>query len=56
MKKMKNVYVKPEMDVMEITVESMIATSTSTIPVVPGENDEDPRANDHRGSWGNLWE
>lgn len=55
MKKMKNVYVKPEMDVTEITVESMLASS-STTSVEPGENEEDPSANSHRGSWGNLWD
>lgn len=56
---MKKDYLKPEMDVMEIAVESMIATSgegehDSTIP--GGKDDGSGFSNDHRGSWGNLWD
>lgn len=53
MKKMKNVYVKPEMDVMEFLGEVLMVSAS-----IPGEDNEvtDPAANDHRGSWGNLWE
>lgn len=57
MKKTKIVYVKPEMDVMEIVGENMFATSGHM--GVGGENpnpEEDPGANSHRGSWGNLWD
>lgn len=57
MKKTKIVYVKPEMDVMEIVGENMFATSGDMMGV-GGENPNsgDPRANEHRGSWGNLWD
>ena len=52
---MKKEYVKPETDVMEITVESMIATSGTLVdptnPVIPSSNDRDEGR-----SWGNLWD
>lgn len=57
---MKKVYVKPEIEVIEIEFESsMMADSvTSTLPDTGfgGEGDADPNeANRHRGEWGNLW-
>jgi hypothetical protein len=49
---MKKEYIKPEIAVEEILVETMIATSSNVDPnnpQVPGES------NSHRGDWGDLW-
>ncbi len=52
---MKQNYIKPEMTVEEIAVESMLAASTDRIPV--GGNEIKPSAaHERRGDWGNLWE
>ena len=55
---MKKVYVKPEIEVVEVEYQPMMADSISTnLPDVGfgGEGDEDPDANRHRGEWGDLW-
>ena len=49
---MKKEYVKPEMVMEVILLETMIATS---IEVEEGETDG-RGANEHRGGWGNLWD
>lgn len=57
MKKTKIVYVKPEMDVMEIAVESMLASSTDNDDMMgPGDPNTGFNSNENRGSWGNLWD
>ena len=43
------------MEVMEITVESMIAVSPGESNVGGEITDEPIEANDRRGGWGNLW-
>ena len=49
---MKKTYIAPEMNVENILLETMIATSTMSIT-----NDEvDAASNDKRGGWGNLWD
>lgn len=49
---MKQTYIKPEMNVEEILVATMLAASTMSIT-----NDEvDAASNDRRGGWGNLWD
>ena len=50
---MKQNYIKPEMTVEEITVETMLAMSTDRIPV--GDGTKPPAANGRRGEWGDLW-
>lgn len=49
---MKKDYLKPEMEVMEITVESMIATSNN---IGEGDPDRPLDTNNRRGGWGDLW-
>lgn len=57
MKKTKIVYVKPEMDVMEIAVESMLASSTDNDDMMgSGDPNTGFNSNENRGSWGNLWD
>ena len=51
---MKQNYIKPEMTVEEIAVESMLAASTDRIPV--GDGTKPPAANGYHGSWDDLWE
>ena len=50
---MKKTYIAPEMNVENILLETMIATSTMSIT-----NDEvdEAASNDKRGGWGNLWD
>ena len=50
----KKIYVKPEVIVEEIAVESMLAASTDRIPV--GSEIKPSAANERRGTWGDLWE
>ena len=50
----KKIYIKPEVTVEEIAVESMLAASTDRIPV--GGSEIKPSAvRGRRGEWGNLW-
>ena len=49
----KKIYVKPEVIVEELAVETMLAASTDRIPV--GDSPRPPAANGRRGEWGNLW-
>ncbi|MBQ1178507.1 MAG: hypothetical protein IIX50_05675 [Bacteroidaceae bacterium] len=52
---MKQTYIKPEMNVEEILVATMLAASTATMSIT---NDyvEEAASNDRRGGWGNLWD
>ena len=52
---MKQNYIKPEIIVEEIAVESMLAASTDRIPV-GGSEIKPSAANERRGTWGDLWE
>ena len=51
---MKKEYIKPEIVVEEITLETMLAAS-DIHSGNPGESG-DPDANERRGGWGNLWD
>ena len=50
----KKAYIAPEMEVMNVETETMIAMSV----VVDGEGQDDvvTSSRGRRGSWGNLWE
>ena len=47
---MKKEYLKPETEIMEMEVSSMIATSA---PIT--DEEVDAASNERRGRWGNLW-
>lgn len=49
---MKKLYVKPEIEVIDIEIESYMATFST--PEDAPEGDE-ADANDRRGEWGDLW-
>ena len=60
---MKTQYITPSMEVTELSIENMIATSgvnSSDLGIRYGGVDEDgtltPSTNGRRGSWGDLWE
>lgn len=60
MTKMKNVYQKPEIEILEIDLQSMIATSVTSDGEGLGNGGEsdggmEAEGNRHRGEWGNLW-
>lgn len=52
---MKQTYIKPEMNVEEILVATMLAASTATMSITSEEVDE-AASNDRRGGWGSLWD
>ena len=57
---MKAKYITPGMEIEEISIENMIATSGVTgVDIGYGGVDEDgkltPSSRGRRGSWGNLW-
>ena len=51
---MKEVYIKPALDVTELELVTMLAASN--IEVKPGEEGTEQLSNRHRGTWGNLWD
>lgn len=59
---MKTIYITPSMEILELSVENMIATSGvySDNGIGYGGVDEEgtltPSSRGHRGSWGDLWE
>lgn len=61
---MKKVYIAPTMEIAELEVAAIIASSMNTGGSLPGTGyggDDDSGkieadANGRRGSWGNLWE
>lgn len=58
---MKTIYIIPSMEILELSVENMIATSgVNSDGIGYGGVDEDgtltPSSRGHRGSWGDLWE
>ena len=60
MTKMKKVYQKPEIEILELELNSIIATSISTDDGSVGNGGEsgggmEAESNRHRGEWGNLW-
>ena len=50
---MKKTYFKPEVDVVDIVINSMILINS--IPEGEGEQEGDFGSNKHRGEWGNVW-
>lgn len=57
---MKKVYQKPEIEVLEFEMNSMISTSPSAEEEGVGNNGEsgggmEADGNRYRGEWGNLW-
>ena len=56
---MKKKYIKPEIEVMTIEVQSQIMTASPNTPPGFGEDEADdstPLTNRYRrGTWGNLW-
>ena len=57
---MKKVYQKPEIEILELELNSIIATSISTDDGSIGnggdsEGGKEAESNRHRGEWGNLW-
>lgn len=62
MTKMKKVYQKPEIEILELELNSIIATSISSDdndgPIGNGGESGggmEAESNRHRGEWGNLW-
>ena len=58
---MKKTYIAPEMQVIEMEMESVLMSMSA--PSLPGtswggesDGEIEAQANDRRGSWGNLWE
>ena len=49
----KKIYIKPEVIVEELAVETMLAASTDRIPV--GNEIKPSAVRGRRGTWGNLW-
>ena len=52
----KKAYITPEMEVMNVEVEEMIATSVLLDINEEGQNDVVTDSRGRRGTWGNLWE
>lgn len=48
---MKKTYFKPEVDVVDIVINSMILINS----IPEGEDNKEADANRHRGEWGNVW-
>ena len=51
---MKKTYIKPEMEVTNLELVTMIATSAPKIEIEDGSGEE-ILSNGRRGTWGNLW-
>ena len=51
----KETYIRPQIEVIEMELVTMVAASPGDIPVVEGEGGEQ-LSNDRRGTWGNLWD
>lgn len=56
---MKKLYVKPEIEIIELELESHMATISGNLDGVVDNGDSEggreADANRHRGEWGNLW-
>lgn len=56
---MKKFYVKPEIEIIELELESHMATISGNLDGVVDDGDSEggreADANRHRGEWGNLW-
>lgn len=52
--RMKTSYIKPALEIVDVEIEKMIATSQIEIGESKEEGTTD--ANGHRGAWGNLWD
>ena len=51
---MKKDYLKPELDVVEISIDTIMQSTSNQIPIIPGEGDN-REAGRNRGEWGNVW-
>ena len=51
---MKKDYLKPELDVVEISIDTIMQSTSDQIPIIPGESDG-REAGRNRGEWGNVW-
>mgnify|MGYP003303095574 CR=1 FL=1 len=58
--KMKKIYNSPEIEILEISVESIMLTKSPE--TAPGDEDDEGRGNDtggtaneYRGDWENIW-
>lgn len=52
---MKNEYLKPELEVLDIELDTMMMTGSS-VDTELGDTPSTPDATGRRGSWGNLWD
>ena len=54
---MKQIYIKPELEVVDVEMESHLASMSGLEDTEWGGETEggDADANRHRGQWGNLW-
>ena len=52
MKGMKKKYIQPQIEVVEVETEKMLALS---IRDEKADSDAEVLSNEHRGTWGNLW-
>ena len=52
---MKNEYIKPQMEAIEIEVETVMMQGSFS-DLVEGETSDTFDSRSRRGSWGNLWE
>ena len=52
---MKNEYLKPELEVLDIELDIMMMTGSS-VDTELGDTPSNPDATGRRGSWGNLWD
>lgn len=52
---MKNYYLKPEVEVLNIEMSSVMMVG-SIVDTEMGETPSIPDANKRRGTWGNFWE
>ena len=51
----KQIYVAPEMVVLDIESAEMLAVSSIEHTTDKADNNYEALSNDRRGSWGNLW-
>ncbi|MBR3917072.1 MAG: hypothetical protein IKJ49_08040 [Bacteroidaceae bacterium] len=51
---MKKIYNSPEIEILEISVESIMVTTSPETDEGRG-NDVDGTANEYRGDWENIW-
>lgn len=52
MKGMRKKYIQPQIEIIEVEAEKMLALS---IRDEKADSDAEVLSNEHRGTWGNLW-